>query len=107
MVPPVPDARSFRSIAADSNASLRTEVSVAGKRNFVGRDNGPKTAAKVQGRHCRDRARANNPANSGLFAENQEISVSTKGCDQMSPISSNNIVQKGLAFGRHWSGTVR
>ncbi len=28
-------------------------------------------------------------------------------CDQMSPISSNNIVQKGLEFGRHWSGTVR
>ena len=28
-------------------------------------------------------------------------------CHQMSLISSDNIVQKGLAFGRHWSGTVR
>ena len=26
-------------------------------------------------------------------------------CDQMS--LSDNIIQKGLAFGRHWSGTVR
>ncbi len=25
-------------------------------------------------------------------------------CDQMSLISSDNIVQKGLACGRHWSG---
>jgi hypothetical protein len=41
----------------------------------VGRDKDPKMAAKVQESHCRDRARANNPANSGLFAENQEISV--------------------------------
>ena len=41
----------------------------------MGRDKDPKMAAKVQESHCRDPARANNPANSGLFAENQEISV--------------------------------
>ena len=30
---------------------------------------------KVQGRRCRDKVQLNNPANSGLLVENQEISV--------------------------------
>ena len=116
---------------------IRTAVSVAGKRNIEGRDKEAETASKVQGRRCRDKISLSNPANSGLVAENREISVRARMrggaertrtgcqarsryrtglsrvipprqfCDQMSPISSNNIVQKGLAFGRHWSGTVR
>jgi hypothetical protein len=56
--------------------SLRTKVSVAGKRNFQGRDKEAETAWKVQGPRCRDKASLNNPANSGLVSENQEISVS-------------------------------
>ena len=83
---------------------------------------------------CRDKISLGNPANSGLVAANEEISVSGKVrgaertrtacqarsryrtglsrvspprqfCDRMS--LSDNIIQKGLAFGRHWSGTVR
>ena len=59
----------------------------------------------------------NKPANSGPFSSvpstqslsNRSLASDSprQFCDQMSPISSNNIVQKGLAFGRHWSGTVR
>ena len=55
--------------------SLRTKVSVAGKRNFQGRDKEAETASKVQGRRCRDKISLSNPANSGLIAENREISV--------------------------------
>jgi hypothetical protein len=55
--------------------SLRTKVSVAGKRNFQGRDKEAETASKVRARHCRDEVSLNNPANSGLVSENQEISV--------------------------------
>ena len=58
--------------------SLRTKVSVAGKRNFQGRDKEAETASKVQGRRCRDKVSLNNPANSGLVAENWEISVSAR-----------------------------
>ena len=83
----------------------------------------------------RDKNSLNNPANSGAIAENREISVRARVrggaertrtpcqarsryrtglsrvspprqfCDRMS--LSDNIIQKGLAFGRHWSGTVR
>ena len=35
--------------------SLRTKVSVAGKRNFQGRDREAETATEVQGRPCRDK----------------------------------------------------
>jgi hypothetical protein len=50
--------------------SLRTKVSVAGKRNFPGRDKEAETASKVQGRSCRDKVSLNKPANSGLISEN-------------------------------------
>ena len=50
--------------------SLRTKVSVAGKRNFQGRDKEAETASKFQGRRCRDKVSLNNPANSGLVPEN-------------------------------------
>jgi hypothetical protein len=55
---------------ACSSVSLRTKVSVAGKRNFQGRDKEAETASKVQGRRCRDKVSLNNPANSGLVSEN-------------------------------------
>jgi hypothetical protein len=58
--------------------SLRTKVSVAGKRNFQGRDKEAETASKIQGDRCRDKIPRDNPANSGLVPENQEISVSGK-----------------------------
>ena len=118
-----------------SNRSLRTEVSVAGKRNFQGRDKEAETALEIQGRRCRDKISLGNSANSGQIAGFREISVRTRMrggaertrtacqarsryriglsrvspprqfCDRMS--LSDNIIQKGLAFGRHWSGTVR
>src|SRR5580704_15434868 len=47
-----------------NRASLRTKVSVAGKRNFAGRDKGAETAPEDQGDHCRDMTHASNPANS-------------------------------------------
>ena len=45
--------------------SLRTEVSVAGKRNFEGRDKAAESAVKAQKRRCRDKISLNNPAHSG------------------------------------------
>jgi hypothetical protein len=55
-----------------ADAFLRTKVSVAGKRNFEGRDNGTETASKRQGCRRRDKASQNNPANSGAIAESRE-----------------------------------
>src|ERR1700686_5930281 len=76
MVPPAPRARPSSSIIPRIRTdSLRTKVSVAGKRNFQGRDKEAETASKVQGRRCRDKVSLNNSANSGLVAENEEISV--------------------------------
>jgi hypothetical protein len=49
-------------------ASLRTEVSVARKRNFQGRDKEAETALEIQGRRCRDKISPGNSANSGLIA---------------------------------------
>ena len=40
---------------AVESGSLRTAVSVAGKRNIEARDKEAETASKVQGRHCRDK----------------------------------------------------
>ena len=61
-----------------SNRSLRTEVSVAGKRNFQGRDKEAETALEIQGRRCRDKISLGNSANSGLIAGFREISVRTR-----------------------------
>jgi hypothetical protein len=61
-----------------SNRSLRTEVSVAGKRNFQGRDKEAETALEIQGRRCRDKISLGNSANSGLIAGFREISVITR-----------------------------
>ena len=83
----------------------------------------------------RDKISLGNSANSGLIAGFREISVRTRmrggaertrtacqarsryrtGLSRVSPPRqfsdrmslSDNIIQKGLAFGRHWSGTVR
>ena len=62
----------------DPRRSLRTEVSVAGKRNFQGRDKEAETALEIQGRRCRDKISLGNPANSGLLAGKREISVRTR-----------------------------
>ena len=54
-----PWARELPSPTSHSNRSLRTEVSVVGKRNFHGRDKAAETALEIQGRRCRDRRRSN------------------------------------------------
>ena len=65
-------------VEARSVLSLRTKVSVAGKRNFAGRDKGVETAPEDQGDHRRDMTHASNPANSALLAQSWEISVCEK-----------------------------
>ena len=99
--------------------------------------NGPKRRRSSRRGDRETKPTRKNPADSGLIAGFGEISVRTRMrggaqrtsncvpgtlslsnrslasepprqfCDQMSLISSDNIVQKGLACGRHWSGTVR
>jgi hypothetical protein len=54
----------------------RTKVSVAGKRNFAGRDKGAETAPEDQGDNCRDMTHASDPANSALLAQSREIAIS-------------------------------
>ena len=63
-----PWAKELPSPTSHWNRSLRIEVSVAGKRNFAGRDKGAETAPEDQGDHCRDMTHAGNPANSALLA---------------------------------------
>jgi hypothetical protein len=50
-----------------ATGSLRTAVSVAGKRIFEGRDKELERASQVQERRCRDRISLNNPAHSGAI----------------------------------------
>ena len=57
---------------------LFDKVSVAGKRDFAGRDKGAETAPEDQGDHCRDMTHASDPANSALLAQSWEISVSAR-----------------------------
>ena len=73
-----PWAKELPSPTSHSNRSLRTEVSVAGKRNFQGRDKEAETALEIQGRRCRDKISLGNSANSGLIARLREISVRTR-----------------------------
>ena len=73
-----PWAKELPSPTSHSNRSLRTEVSVAGKRNFQGRDKEAETALEIQGRRCRDKISLGNSANSGLIAGFREISVRTR-----------------------------
>ena len=49
--------------------SLRTAVSVSGKRIFEGRDKEPASASKVLEGRCGHKISLNNPAHSGLFGE--------------------------------------
>ena len=63
-----PWAKELPSPTSHSNRSLRTEVSVAGKRNFQGRDKEAETALEIQGRRCGDKISLGNSANSGLIA---------------------------------------
>ena len=83
------------------NRSLRTEVSVAGKRNFQGRDKEAETALEIQGRRCS----LGNSANSGLIAGFREPSTQSLSnrslasdpprqfCDQMS-LSDKTLCRK-------------
>jgi hypothetical protein len=71
-------SRELPSLTSRSNRSLRTEVSVAGKRNFQGRDKEVETALEIQGRGCRDKISLGNSANSGLIAGFREVSVRTR-----------------------------
>ena len=57
---------------------FETEVYVAGKQNFQGRDKEAETALEIQGRRCRDKISLGNSANSGLIAGFREISVITR-----------------------------
>ena len=66
------------SLTSHSNWSLRTEGSVAGKRNFQVRDKEAETALEIQGRRWGDKTYSQNPADSGLIAGFGEISVRTR-----------------------------
>src|ERR1700730_9974043 len=65
--------------------SLPTEVSVAGKRNFQGRDKEAETALEIQGCRCRDKISPGDSANSRLIAGFREISVADEGIAVSSP----------------------
>ena len=63
-----PWAKELPSSTSHSNRSLRTEVSVAGKRNFQRGDKEAETTLEIQRRRCRDKITLGNSANSGLIA---------------------------------------
>src|ERR1700732_548750 len=68
-----PWAKELPSPTSHSNRSPRTEVSVAGKRNFHARDKEAETALEIQGRRRRDKISLGNPVDSGLIAGFREI----------------------------------
>jgi hypothetical protein len=70
--------RTTNEVKSTGIASLRTEVSVAGKQNFEGRDKAAETAGKILGHRFRERISLNNPAHSGGFRDHREISVRTR-----------------------------
>ena len=57
--------------------SLRTQVSVAGKRNFQARDKRPEKAPEFKARRSGDKTYSQNPTNSGLIAGFGEIPFRT------------------------------
>jgi hypothetical protein len=63
---------------ADPRRSFRTEVSVAGKRNFQGGDKEAETTLEIQGCRRRDKISIGKPAGSGLIAGFWEISIRTR-----------------------------
>src|ERR1700738_1168606 len=71
-------AKELPSLTSHSNWSLRTEGSVAGKRNFQVRDKEAETALEIQGRRWGDKTYSHTPADSGLIAGFGEISVRTR-----------------------------
>jgi hypothetical protein len=73
-----PDRRQGRdkcSLLRIRTESLRTAVSVSGKREFPARDKRAGKAAKIRMALGRDDVHTRKPANSGLFIMNREISV--------------------------------
>src|SRR6476646_2099400 len=89
-----PWAKELPSSTSHSNRSLRTEVSVAGKRNFQRGDKEAETTLEIQRRRCRDKITPGNSANSGPIARFREISVRTRvrggGRSQSRTCLSNN-----------------
>ena len=73
-----PWAKELPSPTSHSNRSLRTEVSVAGKRNFQRGDKEAETTLEIQRRRCETKSRSADSANSGLIARFREISVRTR-----------------------------
>ena len=67
-----PWAKELPSSTSHSNRSLRTEVFVAGKRNFQRGDKEAETTLEIQRRRCRDKITLGNSANSGLIARFRE-----------------------------------
>ena len=65
-------------VTADLNRSLRTAVSVSGKRDFTGRDKGAETALRFRNAFYGDQMRTREPALSRLFERRREISVSAR-----------------------------
>src|SRR6476659_786533 len=63
-----PWAKELPLSTSHSNRSLRTEVSVAGKRNLQGGDKEAEMALEIQGRRRRDKISLGNPADAGLIA---------------------------------------
>ncbi len=78
MVQAAPDAWPSWKVTRIRTESLRTTVSVSGKRGFAGRDKGARKALKIQMVFCRDEVHTQNATNSGQFARSREISVSTR-----------------------------
>ena len=79
-----------------------TEVSVAGKRNFQGKDKEAETALEIQGRRCRDKISLGNSANSGPIARFREISVRTRVRGGLGRTRTSN-----QAVMRQWSAIAR
>jgi hypothetical protein len=73
-----PWAKELPSSTSHSNRSLRTEVSVAGKRNFQRGGKEAETTLEIQRRRRRDKITLGNSANSRLIARFREISVRTR-----------------------------
>src|ERR1700722_17121272 len=67
-----PWAKELPSSTSHSNRSLRTEVFVAGKRNFQRGAKEAETTLEIQRRRCRDKITLGNSANSGLIARFRE-----------------------------------
>jgi hypothetical protein len=74
------------------------KVSVAGKRNFAGRDKRRRNGSEDQGDHCRDMPHASNPANSTLTCPELGI-LRLRGSAWWRSQSESNLSQQQLKSG--------